>query len=291
MDLMREPCAALRPFVKMLWAISEPASLWAGIAERERVLPTGDIHIAIRLCDQPVRLFADTRDAAGQTLGHAVIGGPRAAFYVRDISMPVSTVGAQIQGVAARLLFGMPACEFAGRHTRLDDVWGLWAGVLREQLMATTSLKHRLDLLERALVSRLRTARRLHPAVAHALERLPNGRKVRDVVKETGYSHRRFIALFREETGLTPKVFCRVLRFRNILQRFALAPALSLSELAYEGGYSDQAHFNREFREFAGVTPETYRSFSGQFASHVPVLNQTDAKGQFRSRLPGRSLL
>src|SRR5262245_56558416 len=97
MFLERQPSAPLRPFVKMLWAATRPFSDWSGVAECERMLPTGDMHIAIRLCDTPIRLFAGIDDSSGQTLGHAVIGGPRATFYVRDISQPISTVGAQIQ--------------------------------------------------------------------------------------------------------------------------------------------------------------------------------------------------
>jgi AraC-like DNA-binding protein len=272
MLLSREPCAALRPFVKTLWTVDQAASPWCGVTQWERVLPTGDMHIAIRLCDPPIRLLKHSGDSAGGPLGHAVIGGPRATFYTRDISQPISTVGAQIHSIAARGLFGMPACEFADRHTRLDDVWSAWVEGLREQLIEATNLAQRLDILERVLVSRLRAVRRLHPAVAHGLQALHAGLKVREVVEETGYSHRRFIALFREETGLAPKRFCRVLRFQKMLQEYSLNPAVSWSDLAHDCGYSDQAHFNREFREFAGVTPEEYRSCSQHSAARIPLL-------------------
>src|SRR5262249_40887669 len=117
-----------------------------------------------------------------------------------------------------------------------------------------------------------RIVRPVHPAVVHALHRLSAANNVRDVVRETGYSQRRFIALFREESGLTPKVFCRLLRFQRVLSQFKAHPAPTWSQLAYDAGYSDQAHLNREFREFAGVTPGEYRSFSSQSATHTPVL-------------------
>jgi AraC-like DNA-binding protein len=152
-------------------------------------------------------------------------------------------------------------------------VWGPGANELRDQLLEAQCLQQRLDRLERELVNRLRAVRRLHPAVAHALQWLQIGRPVREVVAGTGYSHRRFIALFREETGLTPKLFCRLRRFQAIMQQFALDPAAPWSALAFDAGYSDQAHFTRDFREFAGVTPEVYRrSFSSLSPGHVPVL-------------------
>jgi len=272
MIISREPCPALRPFVKMLWAVDQPASPWCGVAQRERVLTAASTHIAVRLGNCPIRIFRDTDDPKGNALGYAVIGGPRQTFYVRDISQPISIVGAQIDPLAARAIFGMPSLELANRHTRLDDVWGSSVDRLRSQMIEAKSPGLRLRLLEEALLTHLRCARQIHPAVAHALHRLPTASNVRDVVKETGYSQRRFIALFREEIGLTPKVFCRLLRFQRFLSQLKAQPAAMWADLAYDAGYSDQAHFNREFREFTGVTPGEYRFFSNQPHGHAPVL-------------------
>jgi AraC-like DNA-binding protein len=256
----------------MLWAVDQPASPWSDIARRERVLPGGGIHIALRLGDCPIQIFDDIDDPRGQTFGYAVIGGPRSAFYIRDISRPISTVGAQIDSVAARFVFGMPARELADRHARLDDIWGSSVDSLRQQMTEVKSLELRLRILEEALLTHLRGVRPLHPAVVHALRRLSTASNVRDVVKETGYSQRRFIAVFREELGLTPKVFCRLLRFQKVLSQFKAYPTATWSQVAHDAGYSDQAHFNREFREFTGVTPGEYRSFSSQPPTHIPVL-------------------
>jgi AraC-like DNA-binding protein len=90
------------------------------------------------------------------------------------------------------------------------------------------------------------------------------------VVGESGCSHRTFIALFRRAVGLTPKRYCRVLRFRRALQDTA-AGSGSLADLAAAAGYRDQAHFNRDFREFAGVTPGEYCRASPRAPHHLPI--------------------
>jgi AraC-like DNA-binding protein len=281
MLLKRYPTPPLRPFVKSLWVTDQTNVPLPAEINREHVLPTGEMHLVFRLSDQPLRLFNDDADATGHILGCAIVGGARSTFYVRDISKPACSVGAQLLPGAARLLFGAPADELAERHTILDDLWGRSADLAREQLIEAGSPERRLDLLESLLAARLPAVRGLHPAVAQALEQFWTTTDVRKVVLASGYSHRQFIALFRHAVGLTPKLYCRVLRFQEALEHVAADPSVSLVDLAIDAGYSDQPHFTREFREFAGVTPEQYRQVSPTSAHHVPVLPPP-------RRLPGR---
>src|SRR3546814_14920022 len=91
----RPPAAALRPFVDLLWAADgrEPSSP----TTRELVLPTGALHLVVRLEDRPLRVFRTREDAAGFTVGAAVIGGARAAPYLNANSNPSAIVGALLR--------------------------------------------------------------------------------------------------------------------------------------------------------------------------------------------------
>jgi AraC-like DNA-binding protein len=269
--ISRLPGPRLSPFVKILWASDQSDSAWSVAADRERVLPTGGMHLVFRLSDHPLRLFNDLDDPVGYRVGHSIVGGARSSFYVREISQPVSSVGAQLRAGTAALLFGVPAGELAGRHTPLEDLWGRSAVEARERLIQAGTPQRRLDVLEALLAARLPTVRGLHPAVAQALERFSTTADVRLAVKESGVSHRRFIALFHRGLGLTPKLYCRVLRFQEALEQVAGRAAASLVEVALDAGYGDQAHFNREFREFAGVAPGEYRKLAPAFPHHVPI--------------------
>jgi AraC-like DNA-binding protein len=67
------------------------------------------------------------------------------------------------------------------------------------------------------------------------------------------------------------------LRFQHAINRAASDPCIEWADLALDAGYSDQSHFNRDFREFAGVTPEEYRRISPLSANHVPISRSTRA--------------
>jgi AraC-like DNA-binding protein len=264
-SLRRPPARALRPFVREIWASREEH----GAPGRERMLPTGATHLVFRLSEPPVRLFAGVDDPDGVALGHALVGGARSTFYVRDVVASTASVGAILHPGAAELLFGASASALAGRHTRLDDLWGRAAGEARERLVEAATPARQLELLEQLLAARLPTARAVHPAVAHALGRFAVTDRVGEVVAETGYSHRRFIALFERAVGLTPKVHCRVLRFQRALA--AARDGRAWSEVALAAGYSDQSHLVREFGELAGITPTRYAALAGAASNHVAI--------------------
>jgi methylphosphotriester-DNA--protein-cysteine methyltransferase len=77
---------------------------------------------------------------------------------------------------------------------------------------------------------------------------------IASIVQEVGWSQRHFIAQFRHEIGVSPKVFARMLRFGRVV-RAIRAGQTDLADLAIASGYYDQSHLNRDVREFAGTTP------------------------------------
>ena len=164
----------------------------------------------------------------------------------------------------------------------LEEVWGRAASELQARLSELRGPEAVLAAFERALCERLPRVRGIHPAIAASLARLQHGSDVRALVLDSGYSHRRFISLFHAAVGLTPKVFLRVRRFQRALARATAQPELSWVALALEAGYTDQAHFHREFRAFTGLTPGSYRALAPGAANHVPI----PGAGQIRTRRP-----
>jgi AraC-like DNA-binding protein len=281
--LARAPRGPLQPFIKRVWISDGEGPTAIGGASREHVLPTGTMHIVLRLDDEPVRLWSERGEALD--LGVAVIGGVRSGYYVKD-ARPARTIGAQLQAAASLPLLGIPADELAERHTRLDEVWGAATGSLRARLQDTRSPVEALACFETALEARLPRLRGVHPAIAQALACFAGPADVATVVEATGLSHRRFLTLFREAVGLAPKRYCRVLRLqRAIAGVLARAP---LGAVALDAGYSDQAHLTREFRELAGVSPGAYRDISPERDHHVPIGAGSDS---FKTGGPPESTL
>jgi transcriptional regulator GlxA family with amidase domain len=84
-------------------------------------------------------------------------------------------------------------------------------------------------------------------------------------------SQRRFIQIFRDEVGLTPKLFCRVQRFQEVLKIVEKGGVVDWLDIALLCGYFDQAHFNHDFRAFSGITPTEYLELRTEHHSHVQI--------------------
>jgi AraC-like DNA-binding protein len=62
----------------------------------------------------------------------------------------------------------------------------------------------------------------------------------------------------REEVGLSPKRLARLVRFSRAIDQIREEPAVDWAAIADTCGYYDQAHFNRDFKLFAGATPSDF---------------------------------
>lgn len=86
--------------------------------------------------------------------------------------------------------------------------------------------------------------------------------RVSELAEYCNLSARQLERQFKSAVGVSPKTLARTIRFEEIRNRLMFSPDASLTDLAYEFGYTDQAHFIRDFKEFTGKTP-------GEFAAEM----------------------
>ena len=63
---------------------------------------------------------------------------------------------------------------------------------------------------------------------------------------------------FSLAVGLSPKQLSKTVRLQAMLKMLLNKEPTSLTALAYEGEYYDQAHFIKDFKEFTGLTPKEF---------------------------------
>lgn len=79
-----------------------------------------------------------------------------------------------------------------------------------------------------------------------------------DLSGEMQYSVQYIRRCFTETVGMSPKKFCRQLRFQHALKQINSGAFRNMAEISQEAGYYDQAHMLKEFQSCLGLSPAKY---------------------------------
>jgi len=99
---------------------------------------------------------------------------------------------------------------------------------------------------------------RILKRVVDKMQVLDDELSLESLAQESGYSRVHFVRMFRAATGRSPHNYLlnlRIERARELLSN----PALPLTDIALDCGFSSHSHLTRVFRQFVGVTPSEYR--------------------------------
>jgi AraC-like DNA-binding protein len=256
----QKPHPPLARHVEWLWYYAD----FMPDHDREHVLPDGSFDLIINLEDRPRKLF--DREQAGRfnSFKRGWLSGAHAEFLVIDALPCSSMIGAHFKpGGAARFL-GRPAGELCRQVVELDAVWGAGIWEWREQLLAAPGAQAKFAVFEQMLLQRMAAAsakvdgnRGVSWAIGQFVNE-PHLQSIAAVSHHLGVSHKQFIEQFRREVGLTPKLFCRIRRFQEVLRLVHSQKTVNWADVACSCGYFDQAHFVKDFFAFAGLNPSAY---------------------------------
>ncbi len=240
----------------------------------ERVLPNGAFSLIFNLNESPRCLYP--RDPAGtlQRFRRAWVSGAQSGYITIDAVAGSSLMGVHfLPGGASRLL-GIPADHLRDSVVELDAIWGLESDTLRQTLLEAPTPEAKFARLEKHLLFRHRKARAPDALVAHALHQFQQAAplaRIDQVVVESGLSHKGFIERFQRSVGLSPKRYCRILRFHDVLRRVDRQTPAAWAALAADCGYYDQSHLIQEFRSFSGLIPSRYLQERGEYLGFIPL--------------------
>lgn len=140
----------------------------------------------------------------------------------------------------------------------LEEVWGKRARDWTERIALASGMAARVRLVEQALFTALRQKDRYDAEVdrcLHLIDAAAGQVQIAQLASEVGLGVRQINRRFENAVGVSPKQFARVSRFLNGARHLRRSAHDTLTDTALECGYFDQAHFNHDFRAFAGMTP------------------------------------
>ena len=262
------PKAPLSQFVQQFWfyeGYSQPH-------KKERIMPDGSMVLVINLKENESRIYDSQDHQKVERFPGGLVCGARSNFSVIDTAGQASVIGIHFKAGGGYPFFKLPAGELHNLQVSLSDLWGAEAALLREQILEACTPEAKFQALEQCLLQQAWKPLERHATVGFALGKLGLGQhSVNEVTDQIGLSARRFIQVFSDQVGLTPKLFCRVRRFQGALARLHGQQEVDWVEVALDCGYFDQAHFIHDFRSFSGLTPTAYMARKTEHLNHVPI--------------------
>ncbi len=155
----------------------------------------------------------------------------------------------------------IPIKEMENTAVPLDILFGEEGKKLGEQILYANSTSERIHIIETFLLKELADRKTIDNIVASTVETIlnQNGQfSVNEFSKSNNINRRQLARKFASAIGLSPKQLAKTIRIQKTLKVLLNEEITSLTDLAYENEYFDQAHFIKEFKEFTGLTPKEF---------------------------------
>ena len=95
--------------------------------------------------------------------------------------------------------------------------------------------------------------------------------RVADIADSAFISSRQLRRIFKQRLGISAKRYQNILRFVRAKEILLGSKGESLAQVALSLGYSDQAHFTKEFRKYADITPGCFAAQWKKSVFYNPV--------------------
>ena len=129
-----------------------------------------------------------------------------------------------------------------------------------ERIVETRQFSQQMALFNYYFTPRLiRRPSSTTPSVIQAIRQQRGNIRLEQLETLTGFTCRTLQRQFRQDTGMSPKVFSRIIRCQSALKSIHLQREMTFSDLAFDLGFSDQSHFLREFKKLVSTTPLDYQ--------------------------------
>ncbi|WP_276089607.1 helix-turn-helix domain-containing protein [Pedobacter sp. JY14-1] len=243
------PCEVLRPYIKAL-VISESEA-----GNIYKVIPETGLVMGFQYKGG----LSYVRDAAEIQLTTSGITGMNDSYRMFKSLPTTGTVLVYFREGYATAFFDQPVHEFFRESLSIDNMMlRSTLLILEEQLWAAKTDIERVSYVEAFLKTQLRRFIPDHlvlQAIALICRRKGNIR-IKELMNELHISQSPLEKRFRSIVGATPKKFASIVRLRHAIQSYdAQQP---LTDLGYQAGFYDQAHFIKEFKAFTGTSPEVF---------------------------------
>jgi AraC-like DNA-binding protein len=235
------PSPDLEPYVEHFWVVEW--NLCGQTPELAETLPHPSVHM----------IFEEG--------GNSRIRGAARAKFSRLLENRGGVFAVKFTPAGFYPFVGIPVSRFSDTTASLHDVFGTEGDALDRTVIAENADVYRISIISDFLRARLPEPDENVPRVTEIVYSVAKDRgilRVEDLVDRYSLNKRTLQRLFAKYVGVSPKWVIQRYRLHEAAEQLAAGASVCQATIAMNLGYSDQAHFVRDFKAIVGRSPAAY---------------------------------
>jgi methylphosphotriester-DNA--protein-cysteine methyltransferase len=251
-----KPHPHLEALVKCYWTLEVPAQ---GDYQKQLIIPDGCIEMIFILGDDVKRYTSKTKSILQPR--EMILGQITGPFFIEPTGY-VNTFAVRFYPYGFANFASIPIRKLANKETPLKTLFGeKQSRELSQKIKQATSAKKRIKIAEAFLLNKLKDKATIDNIVKTTIDTMlltKGSAPINSILKNDLSKRRQIERKFFEKVGISPKKLGKVIRLQAVLKMLLNGQSESLTKLAYDNEYYDQAHFTKDFKEFTGTTPKDF---------------------------------
>jgi len=234
------PHPLLIPYIETYWASN-------GFTDREikqRILPDGCVDIIFSFNSQTVFPF---------------IVGTMTSFFDAVYKGNIKLFGIRFRPGGITAFTHIPISEFTDMQIDIHSTETILDKYFFDEIGNCSTTKNIASCIDNYFLQKLPVLFLPDRQITYAIDLIEqtkgNISSIALLADKACLSERQFERRFKASTGVSPKIFNRIIRFKHLSRMLKDQPQQSLFETAIECGYYDHAHLIKELKRLSGYKP------------------------------------
>ena len=253
------PCKALEPYIYNYWIVRKD-KLHKTISNK--ILSDGNSGIVINFSSSSFLTKINEKNFICKN--NFTYCGPTKYPLFMEFENKIDAIGIRLKAGGAYRFFNEDISSFKDIVVEMQNSTVLKIDALYEKLISTSEVENKISIIETFLIKKIQSSSKNNSVwIFDFINYILKNKgyvNIEALCKEFDISPRLCARRFNQEVGLSAKLFARLARIVNTKETLSSLKVDSLTSVAYDNGFFDQAHFSNEFKAFMSETPKEYFS-------------------------------
>lgn len=247
-----QPPAQLAGYIRCYWILE------GNKGGRDRVFPDGCIELIFHYGDLFKKYIPKGK---GHLQPRCFIHGQLRKYMELEPTGRVGVFSVRFNPGGLQAFVKFDVSKITGKTITVEKAWPGQGEALAETIINAANTRQRIKRVETFLKQQLHQLNTSALMVESCVNRIIQSHgsiPADDLARHERVGQRYLERKFNAMVGLSPKLLSRIIRFNHALQLIEKKDFRSFTAVAHEGGFYDQAHFIKDFKNITGLNPKKY---------------------------------